>query len=74
MIDFMCMWKLLLCNRTFNGATLIHKSSDPVSYDFENFFFFFFSGEFVCLREDVETVSEVLSSEISSASQTLQDF
>jgi hypothetical protein len=65
--------KLLLSNRTFNGTTLIHKSSDPVSYDFE-IYFFFFPGEFVCLREDVETVSEVLSSEISSASQTLQDF
>jgi hypothetical protein len=73
MIDFMCVWKLLLSNRTFNGTTVIHKSPDPVSYDSE-FCFLFFSGEFFCLREDVETVSEVLSSEISSASQTLQDF
>jgi len=40
-------------HRTFNGTTLIHKSSDPVLYDFE-ISFFFFPGEFVCLREDVE--------------------
>ena len=28
-------------HRTFNGTTLIHKSSDPVLYDFEISFFFF---------------------------------
>lgn len=37
-----CLWKLLLSNRTFNWTTVIHKSSDPVSYGFEIYLFIFF--------------------------------